>query len=203
MQKELITEATNLFPTLDYWQSFLELYHLKEWIKEDWFTEATNRIRRHFTENLNPVWGFEPWGNTKTDTRWFLNEFGSNSLGITFAWKYSFRLKIWDTNRFIPRVVTEALRTSNFSPVLMAFSRIDDQDHRDFILSEERNYLFPSSPSGQITEDVLSWFAAHETESFVNQSVEKVERFTNSVEVTESIRQLNLMAQTAAEQHAQ
>jgi len=204
MQNELITEASNLFPTIDHWQSFLELYSITDSIRDTWFKDATTRIRRHFMENLNSDWGFEPCGAPHRDTRWFLREFGPESLSVNFIYHYRLDLRVWNAeHKFIPCVVSEALKTNDFSSVHMAFSRIDRQGEWGSELIEERNYVFQSALSAQLTERELAWFVAHETESFVNQSVEKVERFTNSVEVTESIRQLNLMAQTAAEQHAQ
>lgn len=199
MQNELITEASKLFPTIDHWQSFLELINNRDAIREFWYTEATTRIRRHFIETLDPAWGCEPFGATHRDTRWFLKEFGPDSLALSFSHWYRFDLKIWNQQNFTPKPVTDALKTSAFSPIVLAFGRIDVQSDWGSELIEIRNFRFESSGSRQLSEFDLAWFAAHQTASFVSQAIDKVEKFTNSSEVSETLRQLNLAAKGEAQ----
>jgi len=85
MQKELIYSASKLFPTFEHWQSFLELANSKDAIVTSWFIEATTKIRRHFIETLPTEWDCAPWGTTDLDTRWFLKQFGPDSLTVSWA----------------------------------------------------------------------------------------------------------------------
>lgn len=197
MQNELITEASKLFPTFDHWQSFLELSAQTNAIKESWFTEATTQIRRHFMKTLNPEWGFEPFSSTHRDTRWFIKEYGPESLAFSFAWCYRLDLKIWNPQKFKNQPVTDALKTSEYSAIPLAFGRIDQQGAWGSELIEIGNYSFETSGSRQLSELDLAWFAAHETDSFVDQAIEKIERFTNSSDVTDALRRLNQLAQSA------
>lgn len=195
MQNELITDASKLFPTFDHWQSFLELLNQKDAIKDFWFIDATTRIRRHFMDSLNTEWGFEPFGSPQRDTRWFLREFGPDSLAISFAFYYRFDLKIWNAQRFAAKPVTDGLKTSDFGSVLLAFGQIDRQGEWGSELIQTNGFSFGEGGRRPNTDLELAWFAAHETEAFVAQAVEKIERFTSSQEATEALRKLNQMAQ--------
>lgn len=201
MRNELITEASKLFPTIDHWQGFLELSAQTTAIKEFWFTEATTRIRRHFMKNMNPEWGLEAFSSTHQDTRWFLQKYGPDSLALSFAWSYRLDLRIWNTQKFSTKPVTDALMTSEFGAIHLAFDRIDRQGEWGAELIEIGNYSFESSGSGQLTEAELAWYAAHETDSFVAQAIQRIERFTSSAEVTKALGRLNELAHAEAQAH--
>lgn len=198
MQNELITEASKLFPTIDHWHSFLELAAQKDAIKDYWFTDATTRIRRHFMMTLNSDWGFEPFGSPNRDTRWFIKDYGPQSLALSYSNFYRFDLRIWDQQNFKPLPVTNALKTSKFGSILRAFGRIDRQGEWGSELIEMWNFSFDSYNSGQLSDYDLAWFAAHEIDIFVDQAIKKIEQFTNSSEVTEALRQLNQTAKDSA-----
>lgn len=199
MQNELITEASKLFPTFDHWQGFLELSNQTNAIKEFWFTDATTQIRRQFIKSLNSEWAFEPIGASHRDTRWFLKEHGPDSLALSFSYFYRLDLRIGNPQKFNTKLVTDALKTSEFSPILLAFGRIDRQGEWGSELIEIGNYSFAPSGSRQLSELDLAWFAAHETDLFVAQAIEKIERFTNSTKVTEALRSLNQLAHSESQ----
>jgi hypothetical protein len=194
MQKELINDASKLFPSFEHWQSFLELSESREHIKEFWFVEATNKIRRHFMETLPPEWDCERWGATSRDTRWFLREFGSDSLSVCFAWCYQLHLILHNHQKFNAQSVARLLKESgDYRPIHLAFDRID-QPHSGSELREMRNFKFGTAHDGNFSEWDLAWHAGNRTETFVDQAIAKIERFTKSPEVTELLRQLNQTA---------
>jgi hypothetical protein len=199
MQKELIQAAAGLFPTFEHWQSFLELSQGIDSIKNYWFVEATTTIRRHFMETLSPDWCCDSWGSPDRDTRWFLKEFGPESLGITYGWYYQLHLRFgFGTPGFKTELVSRLLKEKGeYRPIHLAFERIDPP-YQGSLLAEIGNFRFGSAYDGNFAledkDGCLGWYASHRLNEFVDQAVKKVERFTNTPEVTKLIRKLNQAA---------
>ncbi|RYD49504.1 MAG: hypothetical protein EOP85_01500 [Verrucomicrobiaceae bacterium] len=194
MKNDLITEASKLFPTLEHWQGFLDLSALTVSIKESWLTEATSRIRRHFMTSLDSQWAFEPFGAPLRDTRWFLKDYGSDSLALYFTNYYRLSLGVWNPQNFKNQPVVDALKTSEYGSILVAFGRIDQQNTDGLQLIQHRDFSFASCDLKHLSESDLAWCAAHETDLLVAQAIEKIERFTNDPSVTGAIRRLNDLA---------
>lgn len=197
MQQELINAASELFPTFEHWQSFLELYGLTNDIAVSWFAGATERISRHFMETLPPEWDCEAWGDTSRDTRWFLRQFGPVSLTVSYAWAYRLDLRLHDHEKFSAELVTRLLKESEYRPIHLAFDRIDRRFEWGSELIELGNFKFGTAQDGHFSERDLAWHAAHQMDAFVSQAIAKIERFTNNPQVTELIRRLN---QTASDE---
>lgn len=194
MQNEFLHQASKLFPTFDHWQSFLELADKKDSIWESWFTEATVKIRRHFVETLPTEWACEPFGVTHRDTRWFLREFGLDSLGLSFSNHYRFDLQLRNHQKFDPVKTVGNLRSGEFRGIFMAFERIDRQFDLGSELIEIGNFHFQTPNDGNLMHRELAWHAAHQTNDFVDQAIAKIERFTNNEDVTALLKQLNNLA---------
>jgi len=196
MQTELIYTASKLFPTLEHWQSFVELSNEREAIAKFWFVEATNRIRRHFMETLGPEWVCEPFHDTRSDTRWFLEEFGPESLGICYFEHYTLLLRRHNDEKFDNHKISTLLKKCEYRAVQLAFDRIDQRFPAwNAQLLESGNFKFGTAHDGNIPPLELAWHAAHQMDAFVDQAVLKIERFTKSPNVTELLRQLNQSAQ--------
>lgn len=194
MQRELIHSAAGLFPTFEHWQSFLELSDSREAIWNSWFISATSRIRQHFEETLPAEWDCEAWGDTSRDTRWFLREFGSESLGVAYSYQYRLDLILHDKQRFNTDSISRLLRESNCRPIQLAFERIDYRSVWGSELIEKGNFKFGTAHDGSFLERDLAWHAAHNEDAFVEQAIAKIERFTKRAEVTEVLRRLNRVA---------
>lgn len=194
MQKELIYSASKLFPTFEHWQSFLELANCKDAIVTSWFIEATTKIRRHFIETLPTEWDCAPWGTTDLDTRWFLKQFGPDSLTVSFSFHYRLDLRLENRQKYKPQTVTRFLKESDCRPIYLAFDRIDKRFDWGSELIENRNYKFGTAHDGNFEPFELAWYAAHQTNAFVDQAITKIEHFTKSTEVTELLRQINQTA---------
>jgi hypothetical protein len=85
------------------------------------------------------------------------------------------------------------LQESDYLPVQRAFDRID-APFPGSELSEMRNFKFGTAHDGNYSEYDLAWHASHQMDSFVDQAIAKIERFTTNPEVTELLRQLNQTA---------
>jgi len=195
MQNELIHAASKLFPTFEHWQSFLELSNNREAIMEHWYVEATSKIRHHFRESLPPEseWAYEAWGNRDLDTRWFLKEFGPDSIFVSYGWRYELHLTHHNNPKFNAQFVSSLIQKNDYRPIQQAFDRIDERLN-GAELREVRNFKFGTAHDGNYSDYDLAWHAAHQMDLFVDQAIAKIEKFTNNPEVTKLLRQLNQTA---------
>lgn len=192
MQNELIQKATELFPSIDHWKSFQELCAQNNNIREHWFIEPTRKIRQHFSATLSEAWGFQSWGASHRDTRWYLREFGPRSASLWFGFYYCFYLHVDDLDKFSVQQMANSLSMdSAYVPLLRAFGRIDKQLPEKSLLEETRNFHFGDSRDFNFTDVDLAWYAANHTTAFVDQAIAKIEKFTTSDEVTKLLHRLN------------
>lgn len=191
MTNEEVTESLNLFPSLEHWEGFRELARHQDQLRSEFFAPATRDIREHFRQNLPDVWVCEAFGNQKEDTRWYHSDFGPNSLSLWFGWKYQFILRLQDEAGFDSEGISKALLSPEYAPVQAAMMRCDHHPDSNCKLFEKYNYNFGTASDGQISENALAWFAYHEREEFVRQSIEKIERFLGSPEVVRLLEKLN------------
>jgi len=194
MQPELQFQALKLFDTSEKWNSFLELVSAKDDLVYLSFKQLKQPIVKYFNDNQIKGWICEPWGDKNVDLRWYLEEFGINSLGLTLAWRFEFHLYLNDTTKFDTKKMNDLLKTSEFSALTSAFNRIPDKMYEDQTKAMEyRNYSF-GSPFDEYFDnyhvDHLSWYAMNKTEDFANQIIQKVEKF-RSPELTEMLYKLN------------
>lgn len=193
MQKELLNQAMALFDSPEKWNAFVELANQKETIKWHYFQKLKQPLLNYF--NANPVegWACEPWGNHLYDVRWYLPEYGKNSLGLAIGWTFEFHLRLEDPAGFDSEKMTQLLKT-DYSMLLSGFNRIDRQFEHHSKAIETRNYAFGSPYDFNFDNaqlDKLSWYAGNKTDDFVRQIIEKVERFRQNKEFTRMLRELH------------
>lgn len=195
MSNELINKASEIFPSFDHWESFQKLSEIKEQIVQSWLADATEAIREHFHQNPSEDWAFEPFGATHRDTRWYLREFGPDSLGVEFSFNYTLSLGHCDYGKFHRETIVSLLDSASYNPIHQAFSRIDHRfnnpdwcKHRGPQLIEIRNFCFGNPFDGSFSPRQLAWFSGNEKDKFVSQAIEKIKRF---MKVTELIRKVN------------
>ena len=193
MHKELLNQAIAIFDSPEKWNSFVELANQKETIKWHYFQKLKQPLLNYF--NANPVegWVCEPWGDQLYDIRWYLKDFGKNSIALAIGWRFHFVLHIEDTNAFDTKKIDDLLR-SDYSILLSSFDRVDRQFENQLKAVEVRNYSFNSPYDTNFEDsqlDKLSWFAGNKTESFVEQIIKKVERFRQDKDLTKMLYDLN------------
>ncbi|HMF71956.1 MAG TPA: hypothetical protein VK616_10800 [Flavitalea sp.] len=193
MHRELLNQAVGIFNSSEKWNAFVELANQKENIKWYYFQKLKQPLLNYF--NANPVhgWVCEPWGNQLYDIRWYLKDFGKDSLALAIGWTFEFHLHLQDTMAFDTDKINELLKTDH-SILLSAFGRVDRQFEENTKAMESRNYEFGTPydfnfDNSQI--DKLSWFAGNETEKFVQQIIKKVECFRKDENLTKLLYDLN------------
>ena len=193
MNKEIVHAAAQLFPTYDHWKCIRELPNYFEEIMALWYVEATVKIREHFENSLPSEWDCAPWGNPSRDTCWFLKEYGSQSLAIRYGWCYCLVLKLEDTQKFNVNTIARLLGESEYAPLIRDFGKNDIR--HDVAPTSGRNFGFGTLYDGSFSREDLAWYAAHQTDLFVEQAIAKIEKFTKSPQVTELLHKINQIAQ--------
>ena len=197
MQKELINQTMAMFDSAEKWDAFIDLSNMRGDVVNEWFRKIKTPLTAYFQKNLPDRWGFESWWDSSCDMRWYLKEFGKNSLALTTVWKYQFCLHLEDASTFDSDLITNRLKDPEYAEILLAFDRIDEPPtDPKFKVREIRNYHFDASCpyNGHFNdEDVsqLAWYAANRTSEFVSQIISKVERLTNDRKITDLLYKLN------------
>ncbi|HTF28962.1 MAG TPA: hypothetical protein VK625_08965, partial [Flavitalea sp.] len=186
MHRELLNQAVGIFNSSEKWNAFVELANQKENIKWYYFQKLKQPLLNYF--NANPVhgWVCEPWGNQLYDIRWYLKDFGKDSLALAIGWTFEFHLHLQDTMAFDTDKINELLKTDH-SMLFASFDRVDRQFEENTKAMESRNYEFGTPYDSNFDNsqiDKLSWFAGNETEEFVQQIIRKVERFRKDENLT-------------------
>jgi len=193
MNEHLTKKAAKWFNNLQTWESFVELSLLQRDIEKVWFEAATEKLRKYFTQYSSPGWTFEDWG-AATDTWWFLEEFGKESIGIGFGWCYLFCFGVYYGNRIDRSSLTENLKKKAYQPLIEKFGRQDKTDERGaevMTFVQYGDFSFDSPLDMKLPIHELAWYAGNKTDLFVNQAVAKIEAFTCNAEITALLRQLN------------
>ena len=187
MNREFLNEAINLFDTSEKWNSFLELFYQKDKIvMGEWFNKAKISVNNHFINDLAEGWTFKNWNTW--DYKWFLKDFGENSLCI---WMYGNRIGLWlNGNLFDSDKANSLLNTEKYSR-LLSFLRPDEISPYDWKIIETGNFVFNSVNDGHISSDELAWYAGNQTEELVKQIAEKINRIRKNPELTQLLRELN------------
>ena len=136
MQKELLNQALGIFDSSEKWNAFVELANQKDTMKWHYFRKLKQPILNYF--NAHPVegWVCEPWGNKDYDLRWYLKDFGRDSISLAICWTFKFVLHIEDTETFDTKKIDDLLR-SDYSILLSAFDRVDSQFESNYKIVED------------------------------------------------------------------
>lgn len=192
MNKEFLNKALQLFDTNEKWDSFLELSYNKENLKDLYFTKLFNSLNKKFKEkDIVQDWGYLSYNNGK-DYRWFLSDFGENSIYIRYGERLN--LYLWfHREKINVSHMRQLLNSEKYSALYCLLDRIDSfgNENEWMIIKESGNFSFGSPYDGNFTEDQLAWYAGKETEEFVNQIAKKVNRIRKNPELTQLLRELN------------
>lgn len=84
MKQQLIRQSAGIFNTQDKWDALFEIHNHSREIIDHWLTIGARALRESFANDSG--WGCEQWSPCGRDTRWFLKNDASKSLGIGFGW---------------------------------------------------------------------------------------------------------------------
>ena len=130
------------------------------------------------------------WDGLKRDTWYFLEEFGRDSVGIGYGWRYHLCFGVASGSRVDRTALVEALGQEAFQPLVDAFGR-QDLPEFSFPLEQYGNFSFGTVNDGNVIGHELAWHAGHRTDSFVKQAAAKIEAIARKPEITELLRKLN------------
>jgi len=190
MQKEVLNQAMAMFDSPEKWNSFLELFSSKDEIRNQWFLKLKVALTKFYCdENVIKGWSFATWNFA--DFRWYLTEFGRESFCICMSWN---RIGLWvNSNLFDSQRITDLLSTDKFS-IIMSTLRPDEVFSGDWKLIEYGNLHFNSPFDLQFETDRLCWFAGNNTDEFVQQLVDKIDRIRKDETLTSLLIELNKLA---------
>ena len=187
---KITNQVENLFSEKEQWDSFLELAPQVETITNDWRAKLKSPLNKIFNaDDIVEGWEFD---STEYDYRWFLKEFGRNSVYLFFDF-VRFGLMANADNMNIASL-KKKLRDNNFLPIIKAFERLDyslEDDEEWYLLLEIGNFSFGSSCDEHIDQNSLTWFANYKNEEFVSQLHQKVDKFRKNKEITKLFIELN------------
>jgi len=189
---DIITnQVEDLFKEKEQWNSFLELTPKLETIKKDWFSKLKPSLNNIF--NVNDIveeWEFDSTGDN--DYRWYLKEFGRNTVYLFFDC-VSFGLYANGDIMNI-QLLKKILRQKTFLPIRSSLDRLDyclEDDEGWYLLYETGNFSFGSLSDKNLDEYSLSWYANYRNADFVNQLKNKVDKFRKNQEITKLFFELN------------
>jgi hypothetical protein len=188
MSKDIVKQAMEMFDTVDKWNAFLNLIAKKDEIRNQWFLEAKNQIVDYFSKNVVDNWSYSAWG--VWDIRWYISSFTRDSLCL--YWNGGYSLNLWVNSNVHNSVnMSTLLQTPKYAALMTCFDRVDTVLEGDNKLIERGNFSFECQFDGNFNSDQLSWYAGHETDKFVRQLVDKVERLRKNPEITALLMEIN------------
>ena len=195
MKQHLTKIAAEWFNDRDAWSSFMELVDLNVDIQDHWLDEGSKAIRKHFHDNPSPGWRLVAWDGYIRDTWWFLEDFGPDSVGIGYGWKFHLCFGVKSGRRVDHAALAELISTDAYRPLVTAFGRKDpsekDPSKFDFPLHQYGDFSFGIENDHNVTGYELAWFAGHRTESFAKQAAAKIQAFTHDPAITDLLKKLN------------
>jgi hypothetical protein len=192
MSYDVLRQVEKDFSERAQWNSFLTLIGYKNFIRDSWFDVLKAELNDCFAvRNIVEKWGYislNIW-----DCRWFINEFGKESLCLSFD---SLSLRLWaNRNVFNIKEITSLLSDKKFIPIVSAFERQDviNGEDNEFKIIENGNFLFDDNDSnnGHYNHDQIAWYAKYKTKDFVEQIERKVDRFRKNDVITELFVEIN------------
>lgn len=194
MANDILNQVEELFSDGEQWTSFLELSSQRGFIRDSWWQNFRSQMNKCFAVD-NPVdgWGFISWGTW--DCRWFLQEFGENSLCLwSREWHGNYSLQLWaDQNLYDSKRIADLLQGQRYLPIISAFERQDEIPAPDnpVKIMEHGNYQFGDTMDGHYNLDRLAWYAHYKPTELASQILRKVDKFRRDSEIANLLMELN------------
>jgi hypothetical protein len=192
MSYEVLKQVEKDFSEKAQWNSFLELIKYKDFIRNSWFEILKKELNSCFVvENVIEKWGYI--SKSIWEYRWFVKEFGQESLSLTFN---SQSLHLWANRNFLDiKKITSMLQEIKYIPIVSAFERHDEIHGADdeYKIIERGNFIFDENDGndGHYSHDQLAWYARYKTKDFVEQIKNKIDRFRKDNNITELFIEIN------------
>jgi hypothetical protein len=192
--KETIAQlAAESFTNLEAWSTFSELRSLYDDITWEWLKHGHNKLRKSFEDRPSPGWECSQWENPG-ESRWHLNEFVKDSIGLGIGWMDQGFYLTWPTaNKQQYEAALTSLNDQKEYASLKAVFNVSDKPYRiscGCLLGDEHYNPFTDDTSIPRVPSI-AWHAQDEPEIFAARMGEKVREITDNPELTGLIRKLN------------
>lgn len=192
MNNALLREIEKIFEDQKKWDDFLELYEVKDKIVNHWITKLNQELRNQFQfDDSNQKWAYKNINNDIRDCRWYLKEFGENSLCLAWEIFENGKLSLWSSGSHNSEKIFSLLQQDRYKPLHLGFGRIDKFDGKGYQLIEWGNFNFGDEEDGSLKTNKLAWYAGNRTEEFLEQLTAKINRFRHDELLTSLLEELN------------
>ena len=194
----IINQAISLFKDREKWSAFLELYHLKDKIRDVWFSQLDDRITQYFRkEGIVSGWDFKRINGNEVEYIWYLSDFGEQSIYLSWFHKMDLILA-FDSEHYEKSIIDALIsKEKKYATIYKSGFRnpvFDGLQKNDLVA--EKGYLFFDSPMDGHFKDVedLAWYAGNMTISYLQQITEKVDLFRKNKSIMTILADLNKQA---------
>ena len=155
MEQEIINNVYKIFDTPEKWNSFLDLFDLKEKIENNWNSKLLQRIQEKIT--LPNEWAFNTNGKV-----WHLKDFDIDSLSIWLEGEY-FSIYADPVNYNID-LLKSKLRDTRYKAVLDCIIIKDSESlSSGYLIREKGKFVFDTIYDNNFDAEHLAWYAGNET----------------------------------------
>lgn len=192
MNDSILKQATAVFDKIEKWKAFHEMEMAIPSIIQHWRIIGAEALRTEFCKN-NGDWKCAIWGNPM-DTKWYLSELGEKSISIGIGWETEFHLFDGRYNDNSWQKAAELLGQPDFNQLV---SQIGPPCNRSSWQKEKLLLAdLQFDPFGMRLDPVfrhkfIVWKAAHETDAFVEATLQRIRLYTEDRELVRLIRKLN------------
>jgi hypothetical protein len=199
--RQLLEEARRIFNSLEKWNALFEIHGQTDAIITNWLTEGAVALRKDFAETPSNGWSCKRW-EADNETKWFLTDLGPESIGLVYAWpEWEFHLIYKNPAAFDDAKARSLLKESKIERLVDKFNPDEEPakagGYRSLACDTKFN-PFGGSTDRTARRRELAWYAAHETNRFVEEMSARVRRITDSDDLTKLIRELNQRAKSVS-----
>lgn len=195
----LLQQSAQIFNSLEKWNALFEIHDLSGQIIRLWMAKGAEALRADFAARPSEHWNCEVW-EAKHETIWFLRDLGRDSISLVYAWEtWEFHLLFKAPAPFDETMAKQILGQDAFQSLVANFDpeEVPSKDGKYRPLASDSTF----NPFGDSSEKLprqreLAWYAAHESDRFVEEMSNRVRKITDDSTLTALIRDLNSRART-------
>jgi len=185
----------DIFDSFEKWDSFLDLAASAGEMRQRWYLNFQKLAERRFNcDDVVQGWDYKCWNYDSM--RWYLSEFGLDSICLQLGWSGELTLLFAGADANLNHI-SILLKTDKFLPLLNPFMISSRFFEGPRLAIESRNLSFGSPYDTNIPIERLAWYAGNATELFVDQIASKVNKFRKDEHLVTLLRELNHLRTTA------
>jgi hypothetical protein len=166
MNKKIANQLSSIFYPVEKWDAFWDIYTECDKLIVPWITTGARAVREIYKASPEDGWSCEEWGLPR-DTRWFLSEYGENSVGFGFGWdtiELHLHLPNYDENKH--QRASELLKSSNFPAIQQRFAGKPNASKKKDGSIAWNNEFNPYPDITNCKTQRIAWRAQHDSKQF-------------------------------------